>query len=238
MTTFLINDVLAIDGGSLGYGLTLEQQRRVRRVVITHSHIDHTASLPVFIAEVFPFLKEPVLIYSTRDVISSLKEHIFNDLIWPDFHHIELLGGNHMGMRYVEIEAGLPFEADGLQITPVRMNHTVPTVGLAVEDSRAAVVFTSDTYHTDEIWQTANRLENLKAIYVDVSYPNEMEDLAAASKHLTPQGLEKELGKLSREVPVFAVHLKPQYRSAVVHQLRALGKPRVSIAEIGREYVW
>lgn len=238
LTTFLVNDGLAIDGGSLGYGLTLEQQRQVRCVVITHSHIDHTASLPVFIAEVFPFLKEPVLVYSTREVISSLKEHIFNDLIWPDFHQIELLDGNHMGMRYVEVEAGVPFETHGLKITPVRTNHTVPTIGLAVEDSRSAVVFTSDTYHTEEIWHLANRLEHLKAIFVDVSYPNEMETLAATSKHLTPQSLDKELRKLSRDVPVYAVHLKPQYRTVVLDQLGAIRRPKVSAAEIGHDYVW
>lgn len=79
------------------------------------------------------------------------------------------------------------------------MNHTVPTVGLLVEEDRAAVIYTSDTYVTDQLWQVANRAQYLKAIFVDVSYPNELETLAAASRHLTPQSLGSELLKLKRE---------------------------------------
>lgn len=44
-----------------------------------------------------------------------------------------------------------------------------------------------------------NRTEHLKAIFVDVSYPNELENMAATSRNLTPQRLDSELLKLKRE---------------------------------------
>ena len=94
-------------------------------------------------------------------------------------------------------------------MTPIPVNHVVPTVGLIVRDGDASVVFTSDTYVTDAIWQAAREVESLKAVFVDVSYPNEMEELAAASKHFTPQSLSSDLKKLGREVEVYAVHIKP-----------------------------
>jgi len=238
LTTFLINGTLALDGGSLGFALELEEQRLIKRVVVTHSHSDHIASLPLFIAETFPFLEEPVYVYSTREIIDSLREHVFNDKIWPDFHQIMLLNGNGAGLHYVEVQPLVPFEVDDLRLTPVRMNHTVPTVGFVVEDGRSSVIFTSDTYHTEEIWQLANRLNDLKAVFVDVSYPNEMETLAADSKHLTPQALEIELRKMNRSVEVFAVHLKPQFRAQVKAQLQQLKRHNVKLAEIGREYVF
>jgi cAMP phosphodiesterase len=238
LTTYLVNGAVAIDGGSLGYSLGLEQQQHIKGVVITHSHSDHTASLPIFVSEIFPFLQEPVPVYGTPEVLDGLRTHVFNDLIWPDFHNIALLNGNGPGLVYHEIAPGVPFELAGLRITPVRTNHIVPTVGMVVEDEHAAVVFTSDTYHTEEIWEVANRLENLRAIYVDVSYPNEMEKLAEVSKHLTPQGLDKELGKLNQQVPVIAVHLKPQFHQKVIEQLGQLNRPNVSAVRIGHEYVW
>ncbi len=139
-------------------------------------------------------------------------------------------------LRYQEISPPTPFEIGGLRLTPVWTNHTVPTVGLALEDAGAAVLITSDTYHTDEIWALANRLPGLRAVFVDVSYPNEMETLARDSKHLTPLGLDLELRKLRVSVPVYAVHLKPQFRSRTVEQLAALGRPNVAVGEIGREY--
>jgi cAMP phosphodiesterase len=107
-----------------------------------------------------------------------------------------------------------------------------------VEDESAAVLFTSDTYTTDEIWKAAGATRNLKAVFVDVSFPNAMGELAEVSKHLTPELLAGELKKLDREVEVYAVHIKPTNREVVIRQLAALGDARVSIGEIDRDYVW
>jgi cAMP phosphodiesterase len=238
LTCFLINDVLAIDGGSLGFALGLEAQRLVRQVIVTHSHSDHIASLPVFIAEAFPFLQEPFHIFGTREVIASLKEHIFNDEIWPDFHQIKLLNGSGSGLHYMDIKPMVPFTIGNLRITAAWTNHTVPTTGLVVEDNHSAVVITSDTYHTEDIWHLANQTDRLQAVFVDVSYPSDMESLAADSKHLTPQGLKKELAKLHKEVSIIAVHLKPQYRARVAQELRDLDLPNLLIGEIDRDYIF
>ena len=78
----------------------------------------------------------------------------------------------------------------------------------------------------------------MKAVFVDVSFPNEMGELAEASKHLTPELLAVELAKLDRDVDVYAVHIKPANRDEVIRQIAALGDSRVAIGEIDREYVW
>jgi cAMP phosphodiesterase len=236
LTTFLVDDTLAIDGGSLGLGLSPQEQRRVRSVLVTHSHGDHIASLPAFLAEVYPFLDRPVAVISIPEVIGALREHVFNGRVSPDFGAIDLPRGGGRALRYVEIEPLVPFEAEGLRVTAVEVEHTVRTIGLILEDDRSAVVLTSDTHHTDEIWRRANRLDRLKGVFVDVSYPDEMEALAAASKHLTPRSLALELQKLERRVPVLAVHLKPQFHESVRRQLAGLGRPDIEVAEIGREY--
>lgn len=238
LTTLLVNDRLPIDAGSIGFALPLEQQRHIRHIIITHAHSDHTASLPIFVAEVFPFLEMPVVVHGLKHTIDSLRTHIFNDSIWPDFEKISISNGAGPALVFDEIVPGVPFEVEGLRITPVLTNHIVPSVGVAVEDDRVTVIFTSDTYHTDEVWQLANRSEKLRAIFVDVSYPNELETLAAASKHLTPQALDQELTKLTRNVPIYAVHLKPQFRTQVVDELSRLNRDNVFVAEIGWEYAW
>lgn len=236
LTSFLVNDCLAIDGGSIGISLGLDAQQALRHVVVTHSHADHTATLPMFVAEVFPFLQQPVGIYGTADVIAGLRDHVFNGTVWPDFQQIRLSNGSAAAIRYSEVYPPNPFDIDGLRITPVWTNHTVPTIGMALEEGDSSVVITSDTYHTDAIWEVANRLRGLKAVFVDVSYPNEMESLAEASKHLTPRALDLELAKLQAAVPVYAVHLKPQFRTRTIEQLAALGRPNVLIGEIARDY--
>lgn len=238
LTSYLINDSTAIDAGSLGFALSPAEQLAVKNIFISHSHSDHTASLPVLVAEVYPLLSEPITVWATDEVIGVLRRNIFNDEIWPDFTRIVLRNGNGPSLRFRSLQVRQTYTVEGLRICPIPTNHVVPTVGFVVSDQRATVVITSDTYCTDEIWEAANEAENLAAIFVDVSYPNELEDLAAVSKHLTPQSLEKELTKLTHDVPVFAVHIKPQLRDAVIAQLKALGRPNLLVAKIGREYTF
>ena len=52
-STYLINDVLAIDAGVLGFYGEAKDQARVRDVLITHTHADHIASLPIFVENAY-----------------------------------------------------------------------------------------------------------------------------------------------------------------------------------------
>jgi cAMP phosphodiesterase len=238
LTSFLIDDGLAIDGGSIGFALGSGQIGAVRHIIVTHSHADHTASLPIYVAESFNVLNDPIIIHGSVEVISALRKHVFNDDVWPDFEKIQLNNGSGPTVEFRELRARQTINIAGIDVTPIPVNHLVPTFGLLAQNEVAAVVFTSDTYSTDEIWEVAREAEHLKAVFVDVSFPNELGELAAASKHLTPELLAVELKKLKREVEVYAVHIKPTNRKEVIQQIAALGNPRVSVAEIDRVYEW
>jgi cAMP phosphodiesterase len=231
-----VDDRLAVDGGSIGFALLPEEIGNIRDIIVTHAHSDHTASLPIYIAEAYTTLDGPVTIYGSREVVDALKSHTFNDQIWPDFEKIPLSNGAGPTMKFQVLEARRPADVAGIRVVPVPVNHIVPTLGLVIESDGAGVIFTSDTYTTDEIWQVAKTLNSLKAVFVDVSFPNELGELAAASKHLTPELLALELKKLDRDASVYAVHIKPTNRDVVIQQLAALNDPRVSVGEIDRVY--
>lgn len=238
LTSFLINECVAVDAGSLGFALNSRERENVQHIVLTHAHMDHIASMPIFIDEEFSRLTSPVIVHAIPEVISVLRQFIFNDHIWPNFEKITLPKGSEPALEFHPLEPGTRIGVAGLCITPIPVNHTVPTVGLLVEEDGAAVIYTSDTYVTDQLWEVANRTENLKAIFVDVSYPNELEALAAASRHLTPQSLSSELKKLKRQIEIHCVHIKPRHRDEVVRQLEALKDPRICVGEIGKIYQW
>lgn len=237
LTTFMVDDHLAIDAGSVGIALEEEPMRKVTNVVVTHTHIDHIASLPILVAEVFDTTDTSVTVHGLPEVLDGLRKHIFNGHVWPDFEAINLPRGGVPALEYREARPGEPFDTGEYRITLVPVNHTVPTAAVFVESGDAAVGFTSDTYVTDEFWAAASRMPALRAIFVDVSYPNEMESLAALAKHLTPQSLEKDLRKLDREVEVYAVHVKQSSRDEVSRQLREI-RPPVNLARIGHTYRW
>ena len=53
---------------------------------------------------------------------------------------------------------------------------------------------------------------NLKALLLETSFPNKLQELADISGHLTPQTLRGELGKFQRNgAEVLLYHLKPAF---------------------------
>ena len=132
LTSFLVNRTIAIDAGSLGFALRRDDLANVGHVVLTHAHMDHVASLPIAIAEVFPVLKRPLRIYGTEQVVSAVRAHLFNDVIWPDFARIKMLKSTQMSVEWVPVREREPIELDGVRLTLVPVKHEVPTVGQAI----------------------------------------------------------------------------------------------------------
>jgi ribonuclease BN (tRNA processing enzyme) len=234
LSTCLINETVALDAGCLGLYRSAREQARIRHVLLSHSHIDHLASLPIFVENVFEGNGGPVTIHASAAVLDCLQRDVFNGRLWPDF--IALSRCDHPLLKLSRFEAGQTVELDGLRITAVALDHLVPTVGFLIADERSAVAFVSDTGPTDEIWRRANAEPNLKAVFLEAVFPNAMSWLADASKHLTPAAFAREVGKLSRPVPVLAVHIKSRFREQVVAELRALNLPNVEVARFDVPY--
>ncbi len=223
LTSFLVDDCFALDAGCLTQVLTLEQQVSITDVVVTHSHLDHTLCLPFLVDNLFDKTEAPLRIWAGAKVIDALRKHIFNDVVWPDFTLLPSPEKPMIEFRLVEPEK--PFQIGHLRIMAVPVNHVVPCFGYFVENDRASVLFTSDTCNTDRIWEIANRKDNLKAVVVDCSFPNHMEELARNSGHLTPNLLANDLAKLEKDCRILIYHLKPMFQQTVLQQLEALNRP-------------
>src|SRR5258705_11268048 len=161
LTCFLIDESVAIDAGSIALALTTEQRQKVRDISVTHSHMDHIASLPIFIDDLFETLKKPVRVYATPEVIELLERDIFNWNVYPRFSELK----NEFGpvMEYVPIPKGEPFKVAHLTVTAVAVNHIVPTVGLVVSDGKSTIAFSSDTLEPDRFESVVNRELGLDA---------------------------------------------------------------------------
>ena len=72
LSCFLLNEIVALDAGGLTAALTLEEQLRIRHVIVTHTHLDHNCGLPFFLDNVFGKLDEPIVVYATAPVVRSL----------------------------------------------------------------------------------------------------------------------------------------------------------------------
>lgn len=237
LTCFVIDDCVAVDAGSIAIALTADQRYKVRDIIVTHSHMDHIATLPIFIDDLYATLKEPIRIHATQEIIDALERDVFNWNVYPRFSRLR----NDYGpvMEYIPMCVREEFNVAHLRVTAISVDHIVPTVGLLVSDEKTTVAFSSDTAETEEFWDAINRAARIDALMIESSFPNSMAHLARDARHLTPATLAKELRKLSHnDLDIMAVHIKPAYRSKVVNELHELGISNLSVMEPGRTYTW
>lgn len=234
MTCLLINGTIALDAGSLSQALPIERQVGVHSIVLTHSHMDHTSSLPFFTENVFGKTEKAIDIHASPATVYALRKHLFNNDTWPDFTRLP----NHLVpvLRFLEKEPEVPFVIDGVRFTPIQVDHLVPTYGFLIEQDGAAVLWSSDTGPTQRFWEIANRTPNLKAVCIETSFDNSLQQIADVSFHLTPATLEAELRKLEKKVPLLLHHLKPACLDRVHEEVRQLRNPDIEFLEQGREY--
>jgi cAMP phosphodiesterase len=109
-------------------------------------------------------------------------------------------------------------------------------VGLIIEEEDSAIVISSDTGDTDEIWAVAREVKNLRGAFVECSYPNRLSSLGISYGHLSPQLLLKQVKKMGRELPTYAYHIKPAHMYEVIEELQQLNSHGISAVEANRPY--
>lgn len=234
MTCLLINDSIALDAGSLSQALSIERQLEVHSLLLTHSHMDHTNSIPFFIENVFSRRERNIDIYTSPATVYAIRKYLFNNATWPDFTRLP----NHLlpAVRFNELKDETPFELDGVRFTPIPVDHLIPTHGFLIQQDGKSVLWSSDTGPTQRLWEVANETPNLQAVCIDVSFDNRLQHIADVSYHLTPRTLERELEKLDKKVPILLHHLKPPCVDAIRAEIDRLGNPDIEFLEQGKVY--
>jgi cAMP phosphodiesterase len=196
--------------------------------------MDHIASLPIFLETVLQSSAGTATVHAGASTIESLRSDLFNNRVWPDF-----LGMSDNSVPFVKLdvlEPGRPVDVAGLRLTPIAVDHVVPTLGFLVEARGVTVAIPSDTGPTEEFWRVAGAAADLKAVFLEASFPNAMSELAVVSKHLTPAMFAVEARKLRRSVPFIAVHIKPRFYEQVIVELNQLDLPDVRVGQPGSVY--
>ncbi len=234
--TFLINGTVAIDAGSIGFHGTPQEQGRVRNVLLTHSHADHIASLPMLLINDYEPGKDCIRVWATHATQEALRAHVFNGVIWPDLEEIGTPESPFI--RWGDLVPEVPVEIEGLRYTPITVDHTVPTLAFLVESQECSLVIGGDSAPTDELWRRARELNNLRAVFLEASFPNHETELASVSKHLRPETFAEEVAKMPAGLPFYAVHLKPGPAQQIEEELAQLGNPNIQVCVPGEEYVF
>ena len=234
LVSFLVNDALAIDAGSVGLLADLGRQERVRHVLLTHEHVDHIASLPILLENVYQPGSDCVELLACSDVLDFVHRDVFNGRVWPDF--FALSNDVDRFVTATPIRVLEPLVRAGLTITPLPVSHGVDAIGVLVDDGTTAVAFPSDSGPTDVFWRHAGACPRLAAVFMECSFPDSLRELAAVTGHHCPSTFAIEIRKLDRDVRWIVVHRKPRYAAEIARELAALGIPNLEFVVPGRAY--
>jgi ribonuclease BN (tRNA processing enzyme) len=222
LISLLIDDVLVIDAGALTSSLSLEAQRKIKAILLTHQHYDHVRDIPLIAMNLY-LHQAAISIYSIPPVYDVLVNHLLNGEIYSKFLEEPAASPT---VRFAVIEPGKPQQIEGYSVLAVPVNHSVPTVGYQVTSPGGEVVFyTSDTGPGlascwRQVWP--------QLIIIEVTAPDKYKDWAAGSGHLTPSLLEQELTsfkELNGYLPqVVAVHMSPHLEKEIAAEIAAVSK--------------
>ena len=214
----LVDHDILIDAGTGVADLSLSELALIDHVFITHSHLDHIASLPLMIDAIADIRDKPVMVYATEATLEIIQNHIFNWAIWPDFSEISIR--KKAVMRYKAIRVGQKHRFGERTITAVPAEHTVPAVGYHLDSGAGSLVFTGDTTSNDLVWPILNRIVNLRYLIIETAFSNREKRLAITSKHLCPSMLGDELSKLKRDAKIYISHLKPGQVKLIMGEIK------------------
>tara|TARA_B100001971_G_C18268046_1_gene596807 strand:- start:262651 stop:263430 length:780 start_codon:yes stop_codon:yes gene_type:complete len=230
-TSYLIDESILIDAGSVASGLDIQDQIKIDHILISHSHLDHTKDLAFISDNCFGLKGKPFEVHCHKEVHKAIKTHLFNDIIWPDFS--KLPNAENPTMHFNEMEPEKTVQLGEYKVTPIHVEHPVSKPGEAygfiIEKGDVALVFTQDTRATERIWEVAKTYKNLKGIFTEVSFPNFLQGVADASDHHTPSTMKEELKKMPKDVPIYLGHLKPNYQEQLIQEINDLKEDRLHI---------
>jgi cAMP phosphodiesterase len=233
-TSFLINGKIAIDAGAITSGLSFTEQSEINHIFLSHAHIDHLATLPFLLDNLFSSLKTPVTLYGPAHTMKCLKDHLFNDQLWPDFTAFSNRQTSILSMQTVR--PGETIEVEGVRLTPAPMDHTVECYGYLVEHGDVSAFISGDTGTIDGALPFIQGASNLRLIVLEASFPNRMQEIASLSKHLTPRDFHEEVKKLPGETRILVTHMKPDCLEEIRQEIEDLGLDHVSLIEQGATY--
>jgi ribonuclease BN (tRNA processing enzyme) len=234
-TCFLVDRELAIDAGALTASLSMDELLRVDDIVLTHSHFDHVKDVPLLADLLVGKRSRPIVVHASPECARTLRNSVFNGRLWPDFTRIP--DARRPVVKIETFQLGQPFRAGRYGFLPIKMRHTVESVGFVVSDKEGAIAISGDTGPTRAFWRHVNAEPRLKALFVETSFPSSLQDLATRSGHLTPSTLASELAKVKRNgFPVLLYHLKPAHLSELIRELTPLRRQGVRVLATGDEF--
>ena len=239
-TSFLLGRHILVDAGTGVGDLTLDEMQAIDHVFLSHSHLDHIAALPLMLDAVSSRRAYPIEIHALPETLQALRQHIFNNVIWPDFTRIPTPETPFLRMRPLAVGDVFTVAGATFEVLPAR--HSVPAVGYAARGATGWWVYSGDTDgQIPGFWNRVNKLHETQggvaALFIETAFSNREQELARKSLHLSPATLAHELTALqpgAHGFPIYITHAKPQESGLIMREVQALERGAFELIDLQR----
>jgi ribonuclease BN (tRNA processing enzyme) len=180
---------------------------------------------------------KPLIAYALPQTIETLKKHIFNDAIWPDFTRIP--SADKPFLSFSPIEHGQVLDIAGLSVEVLSAVHTVPACGYAITNGGKSWVFTGDTERNPAFWQRINQLD-VGMLVIETAFSDRERDLAKRALHLSPAALADELDWIDagKRFPIYITHTKPAETDLIMAEIQRFDDTDVFASGVKHDIRW
>jgi ribonuclease BN (tRNA processing enzyme) len=216
LVSMVIDDVLALDAGSLTSGLSLREQEKVKSILLTHYHYDHIRDIPAIALNNY---LRTIRVYGTALTIDILSSYLIDGKLYPKF--TERPSPQSPALKLFTLEPYQVATIDGYSVLPLPVTHTVPAVGYQITSAAGRSLFYSGDSGPglSACWDYISP----QLLIINLTLPDRFEDIAIKERHLSPRLLKEELVQFQRSKgylpPVVTIHTNPQLEIEIREEL-------------------
>jgi ribonuclease BN (tRNA processing enzyme) len=223
LSGLLVDDVLALDAGSLNSSLTLSEQLGLKAVFLTHQHYDHIKDLPL-LAMNRSLNNTTIDVYCLEATAEAIAKCLVDGSLYPEF--LKKNGDGKSVINLCIVKPYLRIQADNYFIIPVPVPHSVPAVGYRVTAvGGGSFFYTGDTGPgLSDCWERVSS----KLLVTEVTASDNYVTFCRDKGHLCPSLLKEELLSLLNDkgyLPdVVTVHMNHLLETDIKAELKVVAE--------------
>jgi phosphoribosyl 1,2-cyclic phosphodiesterase len=235
LTSLLIDGALVVDTGGLTSALSLPEQQKIKTVLLTHHHFDHTRDLVTLAANAGYYWRKQLVVYAPRYTLDVVTTCLLDGKIYTNF--LEYPNKEKPTLILEAIEPYSRKTIAGYDVLAVPVKHSVPAVGYQITSSDGKSLFyTSDTtVGISDCWQHISP----QLLITEVAGPNKYGDWLKKAGHLCAEFLKEELvqfRRLKEYLPrIIVIHIGNPYEQEIKEEVAQVAQELKADISLGYE---
>jgi ribonuclease BN (tRNA processing enzyme) len=235
LTSLLIDGGLVVDAGGLTSALSLPEQKKIKTVLLTHHHFDHTRDLVTLAANAGYYWQRQLVVYAPRYTLDIVTNCLLDGQIYANF--LEYPSKEKPTLILEAIEPYSRKIIAGYDVLALPAKHSVPAVGYQITSSDGKTLFyTGDTtVGISDCWQHISP----QLLITEVAGPNKYEDWLKKAGHFCARFLKGELmqfRQLKGYLPrVIVIHIGNPYEQEIKEEVAQVAQELEADISLGYE---